>query len=97
MYTILNASLNIKLIFKILNKKIFCTEIKQIRIKLKDNIAKIIDDGIAKKYYVLLPTDATGVSRDSKVKNIRPSEKLITDFLNLGIEVLVHIEKNKLI
>ena len=60
-------------------------------------IAKIIDDGIAKKYYVLLPTDATGVIRDSKVKNIRPSEKLITDFLNLGIEVLVHIEKNKLI
>ena len=45
-------------------------------------IAKIIDDGMAKNYYISLPPDSD-IGRDSKVKNIRPSEELITDFLNL--------------
>ena len=55
-------------------------------------IAKIIDDGIKKKYFVLLSPD--GVSgKDGKIKNIRPSEDLITDFLNLSIEVLSRLEK----
>jgi len=55
-------------------------------------IAKIIDDGIKKKYFVLLSPD--GVSgKDGKIKNIRPSEDLINDFLNLSIEVLSRLEK----
>ena len=56
-------------------------------------IAKIVDDGIEKNYFVLLsPDGATG--KDGKIKNIRPSEDLITDFLNLSIEVWSRLEKN---
>ena len=55
-------------------------------------IAKIIDDGIKKNYFILLSPDGD-TGRDGKIKNIRPSEVLITDFLNLGIEVLSRLEK----
>ena len=57
-------------------------------------IAKIIDDGIGKKYFVLLPPDGIA-GNDAKVKNIRPSEELITDFLNLSLEIISYIEKKK--
>jgi hypothetical protein len=57
-------------------------------------IAKIIDDGIAKNYYISLPPDSD-VGKDSKVKNIRPSEELITDFLNLSIEIIAYMDKKK--
>ena len=57
-------------------------------------IAKIVDEGLAKGFFVLLsPTDNVG--KDGKVKNIRPSEELITDFLNLCIEILFYIDKKK--
>ena len=57
-------------------------------------IAKIIDDGIEKKHFILLTPD--GISgKDGKIKNIRPSESLIIDFLNLSIEVMSRFEKNK--
>ena len=55
-------------------------------------IAKIIDDGIRRGFFVLLTPDGT-VGRDRKIKNIRPSEKLITDFLNLNIEIISRIHK----
>jgi len=55
-------------------------------------IAKIIDDGIRRGFFVLLTPDGT-VGRDGKIKNIRPSEKLITDFLNLNIEIISRIHK----
>ena len=55
-------------------------------------IAKIIDDGIEKKHFVLLTPD--GISgKDAKIKNIRPSEDLVTDFLNLSIEIISYISK----
>ena len=54
-------------------------------------IAKIIDDGVAKGYYELLAVDGH-IGTDAKVKNIRPSEELITDFLNLCIEVISYID-----
>jgi folate-dependent phosphoribosylglycinamide formyltransferase PurN len=57
-------------------------------------IAKIIDDGIQSGYFELLSPDGTK-SRDNKIKNIRPSEELVTDFLNLGIEIISYIGKNK--
>ena len=57
-------------------------------------IAKIIDDGISKKYFVLLAPDGK-IGSDGKVKNIRPSEKLITDFLNISIEILSYIDGKK--
>jgi len=49
-------------------------------------ISKIIDDGYAKGIYESLrPDGANGT--DAKIKNIRPSEVLITDFLNWAINI----------
>ena len=59
-------------------------------------IAKIIDEGVSNGYYILLAADIIN-GRDTKVKNIRPSEELITDFLNLSIEILAYIDKNKIL
>ena len=47
---------------------------------------KIIDEGILKGYYIPLEVDGTP-GRDGKVKNIRPSEQLIIDFLNYCLEI----------
>jgi len=59
-------------------------------------IAKIIDDGILQGHYVLLAPDGEG-GKDGKIKNIRPSEELAVDFLNLSIEIIAYINtKNKL-
>ena len=58
-------------------------------------IAKIIDDGIQSGYFELLTPDGVE-SRDKKIKNIRPSEELITDFLNISIEIISYIDKNQL-
>ena len=57
-------------------------------------IAKIIDDGIAKGYYELLVPDGK-IGNDGKVKNLRPSEELITDFLNLCIDIIAYIDTKK--
>ena len=49
-------------------------------------ISKIIDDGHAKGIYVSLEPDGeTGT--DAKIKNIRPSEELMVDFLNWSINI----------
>ncbi len=61
-------------------------------------ISKIIDDGHAKGIYVALEPDSeTGT--DAKIKNIRPSEELMTDFLNWSINIFEQInntvKKNK--
>lgn len=77
------------------NREIYKEEIsKNIPEYSYKTIAKIIDDGIKKKYFILLTPDGD-VSKDGKIKNIRPSEELITDFLNLSIEIIAYIEKNK--
>ena len=39
---------------------------------------------LVKSLFVLLPPDGD-IGKDAKVKNIRPSEELITDFLNLSL------------
>ena len=57
-------------------------------------IAKIVDEGLSKEHFVLLAPDKA-ISKDAKVKNIRPSEELITDFLNLSIEVIAYIGNKK--
>ena len=49
-------------------------------------ISKIIDDGHAKGVYVPLKPDGES-GRDNKIKNIRPSEELMVDFLNWAIQV----------
>lgn len=55
-------------------------------------ISKIIDDGNKKGIYVLLQPDGKA-GTDSKIKNIRPSEKLIVDFLNWNIDIFNSIDK----
>ena len=57
-------------------------------------IAKIIDDGLKKGYFVLLTPDGV-VGNDGKIKNIRPSEELVTDFLNLCIDIIAYIDTKK--
>jgi hypothetical protein len=48
-------------------------------------IASIIDEGVARGYYIPLDPISSGV-KDKKVKNIRPSIELITAFFNWNIE-----------
>tara|TARA_B110000967_G_C18751822_1_gene493221 strand:+ start:530 stop:1009 length:480 start_codon:yes stop_codon:yes gene_type:complete len=49
-------------------------------------ISKIIDDGHAKGIYIALEPDGeTGT--DAKIKNIRPSEELMVEFLNWSINI----------
>ena len=55
-------------------------------------ISKIIDDGHAKKIYVALKPDGEG-GTDAKIKNIRPSEELMIDFLNWTISTLELLNK----
>ena len=61
-------------------------------------ISKIIDDGHAKGVYVSLEPDGE-IGTDAKIKNIRPSEILMTDFLNWSINIfeLINstVKKNK--
>ena len=61
-------------------------------------ISKIIDDGHAKGIYInLKPDGETGT--DNKIKNIRPSEDLVIDFLNWNIDLIGSVDaiinKNK--
>ena len=49
-------------------------------------ISKIIDDGRAKGIYVPLKPDGES-GTDNKIKNIRPSEELMIDFLNWAINI----------
>ena len=61
-------------------------------------ISKIIDDGYSKGVYVSLNPDGDS-GTDAKIKNIRPSEELIIDFLNWSINIFelldTTIKKNK--
>ena len=50
-------------------------------------ISKIIDEGHAKGIYVALEPDGE-IGTDAKIKNIRPSEDLMIDFLNWSINIL---------
>ena len=61
-------------------------------------ISKIIDDGHANGIYVSLKQDGHS-GTDNKIKNIRPSEELMIDFLNWSINIFEllnnTIKKNK--
>ena len=78
-----------------LGKEIYKEEIaKNLSEYSYKTIAKIIDDGLDKKIFTLRPVDGVA-GKDAKVKNIRPSEDLIIDFLNISIEMIAHIDKQK--
>ena len=49
-------------------------------------ISRIIDDGCAKEIYIYLEPDGES-GTDAKIKNIRPSEDLMIDFLNWSIDM----------
>ena len=49
-------------------------------------ISKIIDDGNAQGIYITQEPDGEP-GRDAKIKNIRPSEELMVDFLNWSINI----------
>jgi len=50
-------------------------------------IAQIIDVGIAKGYFIkLAPRNYD--TKDSKIRNIRPSERLVVEFINWNIELI---------
>ena len=61
-------------------------------------ISKIIDDGNAKGVYISLEPDGDS-GTDAKIKNIRPSEELMIDFLNWSINIFelldTTVKKNK--
>ena len=50
-------------------------------------IAQIIDQGIAKGYFVKLAPRRCEM-KDSKIRNIRPSEELVVEFMNWNIDVI---------
>ena len=74
-------------------KEIYKEEIaKKIQEYSYKTISKIIDEGHAKGYYVNLKPDGES-GTDAKIKNIRPSEDLVVDFLNWNIRVCSSINK----
>ena len=50
-------------------------------------IAQIIDDGLKKGYFIKLEP-RTKISTDAKIRNIRPSEELVIEFINWNIDLL---------
>jgi len=50
-------------------------------------IAEIIDQGVAKEFFVKLASRKCKM-KDSKIRNIRPSEKLVVEFMNWNIDLI---------
>ena len=50
-------------------------------------IAQIVDDGINKGFFIKLPPRHKETT-DSKIRNIRPSEELVVQFVNWNIELI---------
>ena len=55
-------------------------------------VAQIIDEGIIKKFFVNLPP-RTHIAKDAKVRNIRPSEDLVIEFINWHIDLISVLSK----
>jgi hypothetical protein len=56
-------------------------------------IATIVDEGVEKGYYVPLDPLTNKVVKDKKIKNIRPSEEIVTAFLNWNIRRISTVSK----
>ena len=50
-------------------------------------IAQIIDDGLKKGYFIK-SAPRIKISTDAKIRNIRPSEELVIEFINWNIDLL---------
>ena len=57
-------------------------------------IAQIIDEGVSRKFFLKLKARACQ-SKDLKIRNVRPSEDLIIEFINWKIELLSSLMKFK--
>ena len=51
-------------------------------------IATIVDEGLSKNYFINLKSSDVNKVKDKKIHNIRPSEALITDFINWNIDAI---------
>ena len=51
-------------------------------------IANIVDEGLSKNYFINLKSSDVDKIEDKKINNIRPSETLITDFINWNIDAI---------
>ena len=65
-------------------KKVFLVKLPEYSYK---TIAQIIDDGLKKGYFIKL-APRTKISTDAKIRNIRPSEELVIEFINWNIDLL---------
>ena len=50
-------------------------------------IAQIIDEGVSKKFFLKLPARYKK-TKDLKIRNVRPSEEIIVEFVNWKIDLL---------
>ena len=55
-------------------------------------VAQIIDEGIKKNFFVNIPPRAR-IVKDAKVRNIRPSEELVIEFINWHIDIISVLSK----
>ena len=55
-------------------------------------IAHIIDEGVLKKFFLKIPPRNYTV-KDAKVRNIRPSEDLVVEFMNWHIDLISVLSK----
>ena len=57
-------------------------------------VAQIIDEGVAKFFFIKLDARAK-VTKDLKIRNVRPSEQVIIEFINWKIDLLASLLKFK--
>ena len=57
-------------------------------------VAQVIDDGITKKFFIKLQA-RDQKNKDLKIRNVRPSEELIIEFINWKIDLLSSLMKFK--
>jgi len=78
---IFDANENIKSIYK-----------EEIAKKLPEysykTVAQIVDEGIAKGFFINLKSSDKSKIYDKKIHNIRPSEELVADFINWNIDAI---------
>jgi hypothetical protein len=53
-------------------------------------IAQIIDEGISKNFFLKLPAKYKK-TKDLKIRNVRPSEEIIVEFVNWKIDLLISL------
>ena len=57
-------------------------------------IAQIVDDGVEKNFFIKLNVRAK-TTKDLKIRNVRPSEEIIIEFVNWKIDLLSSLMKFK--